>query len=77
MLAAELTPLPYLTGLLRELYPCARRAARQRAAHVYYVLARGVAYRNKRVTPQNCEVTQWHKLGSGEIREMAGQRLSH
>lgn len=58
MPAAEPTPLPYLAGLLRELYPCALRAARQRAAHVHRALARGIAYRNKRVTPQNCEVTQ-------------------
>lgn len=58
MPAAEPTPLLYLAGLLRELYPCAVRAARQRAAHVYRALARGAAHRNKRVTSQNCEVTQ-------------------
>lgn len=52
MPAADPTPLPYLAGLLRELYPCAVRAARQRAAHVHRALKRGSTYARKRRCPQ-------------------------
>ncbi|GGL15641.1 hypothetical protein GCM10010844_38220 [Deinococcus radiotolerans] len=48
MPAAPPEPLPYLTGLLRELYPCAVREARVRAAHVHRALARGSTYARKR-----------------------------